>query len=96
MFWKRKTETGPNYLQPDGQMAYRVRVKTTKHQEIVELRISKSGDISSDGNGYWVRKTIVGPKTFDRCELEIRFGPKYSNPVVDVSGGTAIPVTEWE
>jgi hypothetical protein len=97
MFWRRKpVDTKPQYLKPDGTMAYRVRVKTAKRGEIVEIRFTKSGDVSSiEGGGYFVRKHIVGPNSFDRATLEIGFGSNYSNPTVTVDGGEAIPVSEW-
>lgn len=97
MFWRRKpVDTKLQFLKPDGTMAYRVRVKTAKRGEIIEIRFTKSGDVSAiEGGGYFVRKHIVGPTTFDRATLEITFGSNYSNPNVTVEDGEAIPVSEW-
>ncbi len=97
MFWRRKpVDTKPQYLKADGTLAYRVRVKTAKRGEIVEIRFTKSGDVSSqEGGGYFVRKHIVGPNTFDRATLEIHFGANYGNPSFNVEGGEVVPVSEW-
>jgi hypothetical protein len=97
MFWRRKpVDTTPTYLKPDGQNAFRIRVKTAKRHEIVELRITKSGDISPQDGGFFVRKHIVGAQTFDRATLEITWGANYANPNVEVTDGQAVPVAEWE
>lgn len=92
----KKRETSPQYLKFDGQNAYRVRIRTAKRGEIVELRFTRSGDISSDAGGYYLRKGIVGPNSFDRATLEIRFSAGYSKPVITVDGGQAIALHEWE
>ena len=97
MFFRRKpVDTGPQFIKPDGQNAFRVRVKTAKRGEIVELRLTKSGDISNADGGFYVRKHVVGPQTFDRAVLEVTFGPNYSRPNVNVEGGEPVPVSEWE
>jgi hypothetical protein len=98
MFWKRKAvETGPQLVKPDGQNAFRVRVKTAKRGEIIEVRMTKSGDISArDGGGFFVRKHLTGPNSFDRATLEVTFGPNYAKPVVTVEGGEAVPVADWQ
>ena len=98
MFWRRSAApSGPNYLKPDGPNAYRVRVKTAKRGEIVEVRFTKSGDISpAEDGGFYVRKHIIGSKTFDRAVLEVHFGRNYANPRVEVEGGEPVPVRDWE
>ncbi len=92
----KKRETTPQYLKFDGQNAYRIRIRTAKRGEIVELRFTRSGDISSDEKGFYVRKGVVGPNSFDRATLEVRFAAGYSKPVVTVEGGEAIPLVQWE
>ncbi len=97
MFWRRKpADSTPTYLKPDGQNAFRVRVKTAKRGEVVELRITKSGDISPQDSGFFVRKQIVGAQTFDRATLEITWGANYTRPNVEVTDGEAIPVSDWD
>jgi hypothetical protein len=96
-FLKPKAPAGPSYLKPEGTNAFRIRIRTAKRGEVVELRLTKSGDVSSgEGGGYYVRKHIVGPQTFDRAVLEIRFGANYTNPAIEVEDGVAIPLSEWE
>lgn len=92
----RRRPSAPNFLKPDGQLAFRVRVRTAKHGEVVELRLSKSGDISPTKDGYFVRKHIVGSRSLDRAVLEVHFGPNYSTPQLEVTGAEAIPVSDWE
>lgn len=92
----KKRESTPQFLKFDGQNAYRVRIRTAKRGEIVEIRFTRSGDISSDAGGFYVRKGVVGPNSFDRATLEVRFGSGYSKPVITVDGGEAVPVNEWE
>lgn len=58
------------HVQPEGPLAFRVRVRT-KSGEVVELRLSKSAEISPTESGYYVRKEIVSPKSLDRAVLEI-------------------------
>jgi hypothetical protein len=92
----KKRDTTPQYLKFDGQNAYFVRIRTAKRGEIVQIRFTRSGDISSDEKGFYVRKGVVGPNSFDRATLEVRFSSGYSKPTVTVEGGEAIPVAEWE
>jgi hypothetical protein len=94
-FFKKRDST-PQYLKFDGQNAYHVRIRTAKRNEIVEIRFTRSGDISSDAGGYYLRKGIVGPNSFDRATLEIRFSAGYSKPMITVEGGEVIPVSEWQ
>ncbi|MFN3266424.1 MAG: hypothetical protein ACK41E_06235 [Deinococcales bacterium] len=92
----KKRETSPQYLKFDGQNAYFVRIATAKHGEVVQIRFTRSGDISSDEKGFYVRKGIVAPNSFDRATLEVRFSSGYAKPIVTVEGGEAIPVSEWK
>lgn len=97
MFWRRKpADTTPTYLKADGQNAFRVRVRTARRGEVVELRITKSGDISPQDGGFYVRKQIVGPKSFDRATLEITWGANYARPKVEVTDGEPVPVAAWD
>ena len=79
----------------DGQ-ALLARVRTDRNGEIVPVRLSKTSEMSAVGNGYFVRKTLVGPTTFDAAVLEVTTnrGHKVTNATVD--GGELLPVSEWE
>jgi hypothetical protein len=99
MFFRRRppAQGGSSaFLKADGSNAYRLRVKTAKRGEVVELRMTKSGDISPDEGGYFVRKHVVGPKTFDRATVEVRFDRGYANPRATVEGGEVVPLSQWE
>lgn len=78
----------------DGQ-ALLARVRTDRNGEIVHVRLSKTSEMSAVGNGYFVRKTLVGPSTFDTAVLEVTTnrGHKVTNATVD--GGDLVPVSEW-
>ncbi len=95
MFFRRRPVV-PSYLKPDGQLAFRLRVRTAKHGEIIELRLSKSGEISPTKDGYFVRKHIIGSRTLDRAVLEIHFGPNNSSPQIEIEGGEAIATSDWD
>lgn len=97
MFWSRKPRepASPAFLKPEGSNAYRVRIRT-RRGEVVELRITKSGDISPDEGGFFVRKHVVGPRTFDKATLEVRFSSGYARPEVTVEGGEPVPVSDWD
>lgn len=75
-------------------LAFRVRVRT-KSGEVVELRLSKSAEISPTEEGYYVRKEIVAPKSLDRAVLEIWFDRRYRPVRKAVEGGELIPIREW-
>jgi hypothetical protein len=92
----KKRDTTPQFLKFDGQNAYFIRIRTSKRGEVVEIRFTRSGDISSDAGGYYLRKGVVGPNSFDRATLEIRFSAGYSKPIVTIDGGEAIPLNEWQ
>ncbi|MEM6431239.1 MAG: hypothetical protein AAF708_18520 [Deinococcota bacterium] len=83
----------PNFKQ-DGNFLL-ARVRTFKHGEIIQVRISKTSEMSAQGGGYFVRKSLVGPKTLDAALLEISLtrGHRVKNATVD--GGELVPVREW-
>lgn len=82
------------HVKPEGPLAFRVRVRT-KSGEVVELRLSKSAEISPTESGYYVRKEIVSPKSLDRAVLEIWFDRRYRPVRKEVSGGELVPIREW-
>ena len=97
MFFMRRQPAAPTFLKPESTNAFRVRFRTARRGEVIEVRLTKSGDISpGEGGGYYVRKVLVGATHFDRATLEIAWGANYSKPVVTVDGGEAIPLGEWQ
>jgi hypothetical protein len=70
-------------------------VRTLRSQEVVELRLTKGGEISSTEEGYYVRKVIVAPQSLDRASVEIWFDRSYRPIRKAIEGGELIPVREW-
>ncbi|RIH87014.1 hypothetical protein Mlute_01091 [Meiothermus luteus] len=84
------------HVKREGDAAFRVRVRTARNKEVVELRLSKGGEISaSDEGGYYVRKVVVSPKHLDRAVLEIWFDRAYRPVRKVVEGGELVPIREW-
>lgn len=72
------------------------RVRTDRKGEVIVVRLSKTSEMSAQGNGYFVRKSLVGPSTLDQATLEVTTdrGHKVLNATVD--GGDLLPVKEWD
>lgn len=89
-FWRGN----PNFKQEGNFLLAQIR--TFKHGEIVPVRISKTSEMSNQGGGYFVRKTITGPESLDTALLEISLtrGHRVKNATVD--GGELVPVKEWD
>jgi len=78
------------HVRPDGPLAFRVRVRT-RSGEVVELRLSKSAEISPTEAGFYVRKEIVAPRSLDRAVLEIWFDRRFRPVRKEVQGGELLP-----
>lgn len=92
----RKKPAASPYVKQDDPQTYRVRVKTKRHGDIVEIRFTKSAHIGIDDDGNYIfRKPIVSADHFDRGELVVQFDQRYN--VTNVAGEDVefIPVTEW-
>lgn len=48
---------------------YKISGRPSADDEIVQIRINVMNDISSDDEQRFVRKVVVGPKTFRRAEF---------------------------
>lgn len=84
------------HLQREGETAFRVRVRTARSGDVVELRLTKGSEISAaDEGGYYVRKIIVSPQHLDRAVLEIWFDRTYRPTRKVVEGGELVPIKEW-
>jgi hypothetical protein len=79
----------------DGQALW-CRVRTARHGEIIQVRLSKTSEMSTVAGGYYVRKHLVGSKTLDQATLEVNTtrGHKVTQAVVD--GGDLLPVSQWK
>lgn len=71
------------------------RVRTDKHGETIEVRLSKTSEMSAVSGGYFVRKTLVGPRTFDQAQLEVTTNRSHKVTLATVDGGVLVPVKEW-
>ena len=91
MFFRRGN---PNFKQ-DGNFLL-ARVRTDKNGEVIPVRLSKTSELSLQGNGYFVRKTLIGSSSLDQAVLEVTLsrGHRVKNATVD--GGELVPVKEWQ
>lgn len=68
-----------------------VQVVCNRCHEVLSVRLRKSSDIQRNydetGPAYFVRKTIVGQKCFNRIELELEMDARYRPVDVKVQGG---------
>lgn len=90
MFFRRQN---PNF-KDDGNFLL-ARVLTSKHGEIIRVRISKTSEMSPAGGGYFVRKTLIGPDSFDQAVLEVTTTRAHKVTLATVDGGELIPVKVW-
>ncbi len=71
-------------------------VRTDRNGEVIKVRLSKTSEMSLQGNGYFVRKSLVGPRTLDSALLEVTLTRAHKVTNATVDGGTLLPVREWE
>lgn len=79
----------------DDGHALLARVRTARNGEVVPVRLSKTSEMSASGNGYFVRKTLVAPDSFDTAVLEVTTNRSHKVKLATVDGGELIPVGEW-
>lgn len=91
MFFRRGN---PNFKQEGNFLLARVR--TDKSGEIIPVRLSRTSELSLQGNGYFVRKTLIGSSSLEQAVLEVTLsrGHRVKNATVD--GGELVPVREWQ
>ena len=91
MFFRRGN---PNFKQEGNFLLARVR--TDKSGEVIPVRLSKTSELSLQGNGYFVRKTLIGSSSLEQAVLEVTLsrGHRVKNATVD--GGELVPVREWQ
>ncbi|ADV66859.1 hypothetical protein [Deinococcus maricopensis] len=94
MFFKR-TPKNP-YVKQDDQNTFRVRLRTARHGDPIEVRFTKSAHIGIDDDGTYVfRKGFVSDPHFDRGELTVRFDRKYNVTSADADGAELLPISDW-
>lgn len=47
-------------------------------------------------SGYFVRKSLIGPQSLDRAELEVNMNRNHKVTSADVSGGELLEIGQWE
>jgi hypothetical protein len=74
---------------PDGMYFY-VRAKATG--EVIQVRLHRYNDLtlSDDEQNYFVRKLIVGHKSFDRLEADFTFDKNRRLISCEVDGGEQV------
>jgi hypothetical protein len=84
-------------IKDDGNGVYRLRVRTARHGDTVELRFTRSAHIGIDDDGNYVfRKAILSSQNLDRGEVTVQFDKRYAVLSAEVEGGEFIPFSEWE
>lgn len=82
-------------FQDDGNFLL-CQVRTKPHGEIIKVRLSKTSEMSMNRSGYFVRKSLIGPKSLDRAELEVNMNRNHKVISADVSGGELLEIGQWE
>ncbi|MEX2502752.1 MAG: hypothetical protein WD336_10275 [Trueperaceae bacterium] len=72
------------------------RVRTARNGEVINVRLSKSSEMSQIAGGYFVRKTLVGPKSFDTAVLEVTMNRAHKVTKATVDGGDLVPAKAWD
>ena len=72
------------------------RVRTSRNGETIAVRLSKTSEMSAAGGGYFVRKMLVGPQSFDNATLEVTTNRSHKVTNATVDGGDLVPVAEWD
>jgi hypothetical protein len=80
---------------PSGMYYY---VRSNRTGEVIQVRLNRENDLSleDDEQGYFVRKMIVGQKSFDRMEAEFHFDRTRRFISCDVTGGTMVERDDYE
>ena len=67
-------------------------VRSRQTGEVIRVRIHRYNDLSMNesGDGYFVRKVIVGEKSFDRMEAHLDFDTKRQLVNSEVIGGELV------
>jgi hypothetical protein len=90
-FLRRLFGGGPSARSPDGGIY--IRVKCSACGEVVQARINPTSELSAvdDGDGYFVRKVLVGRQCFRPIEVRVRYADLRGTEVSrEVIGGTSV------
>ena len=70
-----------------------VKVRCNACGEIIQARVNPSAELSlaDDGQGYFVRKVVVGRECFRSIEIELRYADLRGKEISrEVHGGTSV------
>jgi len=83
---------------PAGDSGLYFYVKSNRSGEVVQVRLHRENDLSltDDETGYFVRKLIVGQKSFDRIEAEFYFDRAKHFVSAEVNGGTLVEREDYD
>lgn len=70
-------------------------VRTDRNDEVIKVRLSKTSEMSLQGSGYFVRKSLVGPQTLDNALLEVTLTRAHKVTNATVDGGDLLHQREW-
>jgi hypothetical protein len=90
-FLRRLFGGGPSARSPDGGIYIRVRCNACG--EVVQARINPSSELSlaDEGQGYFVRKVLVGRQCFRAIEVQLRYSDLGKTEISrEIKGGTSV------
>lgn len=79
----------------DGIYFY-IRAKRTG--EVIQVRLNRVNDLSltDSGDSYYVRKLVVGRRSFDRIEAEFFFDKNRNFVSADITGGDLVERADYD
>ncbi|GAB4476392.1 MAG: hypothetical protein Kow00124_18410 [Anaerolineae bacterium] len=95
-FFKRLFGGGEPKPKPDEGLYLYIRLD--RRGEVVRLRLNPSSDMNRDyeTGDLLTHKTIVGPRTFERAEADLRFDSSHRLIEWEISGGELVGEEEWQ
>lgn len=80
------------------QDALYIYIRSARTGEVIRVRIHRYNDLSQneEGEGYHVRKVVVGEKSFDRIEAHLNFDAKRRLTGGDVTGGELVDEAAYD
>ncbi len=94
-FLKRLFGGGQSGGDKDGLYFY---FRADRSGEVVQVRLHRFNDLSltDDGKGYYTRKVIVGPHSYERLEAEFMFDKNRNLQSCEVTGGEMVEQEHYE
>lgn len=73
-------------------------VRSNHSDEIIRLRLHRGNDLTlmDDGSGFFVRKVMVGQKSFNRIEGEFYFDRNRRFRSADLTGGELVEQADYD